>query len=159
MADSTTLILDFLNEIGITIAHAPLDDRTFLPGIDVVNGGLVVDLAKLKYPGDLLHEAAHLAVAPAELRPSLNGEVNIPGTDPPVLELAAMLWSYAACVHLHIDPHVVFHEHGYHGQAGALIRTFEFGVFPGVKVLVEAGMTKDTSDGMAFPEMTAWLRE
>ena len=31
--------------------------------------GLVVDLAKLKYPGDLLHEAAHLAVAPPEFRP------------------------------------------------------------------------------------------
>ena len=154
VTDPTENILGFLREIGLGLTEGNLPNDTFLPGIEIVDGGLVVDKTKLKYPGDLLHEAAHLAIAPASIRASLSGEVEIPGTDPPVLELAAMLWSYAACIHLQLEPHVVFHDDGYHGQAGALIRTFELGVDTGVQVLVEAGMT--SAD--AFPAMRCWLR-
>ena len=154
MDETAEFIISFLTEIGISVTEGDLA-YTFLPGIEVRNGGLIVDKARLKYPGDLLHEAAHLAVAPASIRATLNGEVIIPGTEPPVLEVAAMLWSYAACIHLGLDPRVVFHEHGYHGQSMALLQSFELGVYPGVNALVDAGIT----DGNSFPKMQRWLRD
>jgi hypothetical protein len=38
-----------------------------------VNGGLVYDWERLTWPGDLLHEAGHIAVIPAALRPTIGG--------------------------------------------------------------------------------------
>ena len=162
--DVTSVILAFFTEIGLSVREGEVSDSSFLPGIEVENGGLIVDCAKLKYPGDLLHEAAHLAVAPAAIRSTLSGEVKIPGTEPPVLEAAVMLWSYAACLHLDLDPHVVFHDDGYHGKASALLQTFEMGVYLGLNALVDAGMTLSSGAGIGagvtpFPAMQRWLRE
>jgi len=60
----TGKIAKFLNEIGIRTIPAKLDRQTFLPGILIREGQLLVDEEKLAFPGDLLHEAGHLAVAP-----------------------------------------------------------------------------------------------
>jgi hypothetical protein len=77
--DLTNRIAGFLDEIGIEVVPLKLaDERTFLPGIKVSCGALHVDEEKLKYPGDLLHEARHLAVAPGDRRSSLNDEINLP---------------------------------------------------------------------------------
>ena len=152
--ETSLMIIRFLNEIGIRTQSGDVAEGSFLPGIEVKEGGLIVDPEKLKYPGDLLHEAGHLAIAPAELRPTLNGEVVLPGVDANALELAAMLWSYAACVHHGIDPHTVFHDYGYRGQARRLLATFEIGNFPGLHVLVSAGMTD-----AGFPVMRKWMRD
>ncbi|NWO96215.1 hypothetical protein GY976_24060, partial [Escherichia coli] len=51
----TVRILDFLAEIGIPVAHGAIGDNSFLPGIEVRNGGLVLDPARSLFPGDLLH--------------------------------------------------------------------------------------------------------
>ena len=66
-------IVTFLRGIGIEVRAAQLDHSTFLPGIEVDSGRLHVDEGKLIYPGDLLHEAGHLAVAPRALRTGLSG--------------------------------------------------------------------------------------
>lgn len=161
--DLVDKLLGFLAEIGIPCRLGTVRD-TFLPGIEVENGGLTVDLTTLKYPGDILHEAGHLAVAPADLRPSLSGEVVVPNIDPTTLELQAMLWSYAACLYLDIEPSVVFHLHGYHGRSAGLLTNFELGVFIGVQGLEASGMTLSPRDaerlGMSpFPVMQKWLRD
>lgn len=162
--DVTATIADFLEKIGIPVKSDELPDDTFLPGIEVVNGGLVVDQAKLKYPGDLLHEAGHLAVAPASLRPALSGEVVVPGINPDVLEVVAILWSYAAAIHLGIDPVVVFHDAGYRGASQSLLFGFGVGMFPTLPKLEEFGMafgeSKARESGVeAFPKMVKWLRD
>ncbi|HUR96874.1 MAG TPA: hypothetical protein VMZ26_02280 [Pyrinomonadaceae bacterium] len=162
-ADVTSKIVTFLRQIGIPVSAGEVDDGSFLPGIQVVAGGLVVDESKLKYPGDLLHEAGHLAVTPAHARSHLSGQVETPDANPDVIESAAMCWSYAACVYLEIDPAVVFHEHGYHGRAQGLLLNFQLGVFPGVHELVSAEMTSASSamndpDRHSFPMMKKWLR-
>ena len=54
----------FVRGIGIDVRAEPLPDDTFLPGLDIRHGAIVVDEARLSYPGDLLHEAGHVAVAP-----------------------------------------------------------------------------------------------
>ena len=157
-------IATFLNEIGVRLDVGEVSSDTFLPGIDVVNGGLIVDEAKLRYPGDLLHEAGHLAVSPPQTRERLQGTIEITHAIPPVVEAAAMSWSYSACLHLGIDPRVVFHDDGYHGQSEALLRTFELGLFPGISELESAGMAYSAREANRlgkepFPAMVKWVRE
>lgn len=151
----TARIVAFLREIGLDAAPAELGDDCFLPGIAVERGALRYDEARLTWPGDLLHEAAHVAVAPPEARARMTGDVAVPGLDMARLEVAAVPWSYAAALHIGIDPALVFHAGGYRGRSEGLLRTFAVGVYPGVNLLVEAGMTT----GDAYPRMLRWLRE
>ena len=160
----TSRILVFLAEIGLSVREGEVSDSSFLPGIEVANGGLIVDRSRLKYRGDLLHEAGHLAVVPASLRSSLSGEVKTPDENEEAVEVMAMLWSYAACLHLDIDPRVVFHEHGYRGHSPGLLNTFQLGFFPGVHHLEATGMTVGRADPsrpevLPFPVMQKWLRD
>lgn len=162
--DLTERITKFLNEIGIGILPVKLSGETFLPGISVSNGKLLVDEEKLLYPGDLLHEAGHLAVTPARLRTELNDEISLPDFQPGVLETEAIIWSYAACVHLELDPRIVFHPAGYQGKAEALLSNFALGIFIGVNQLEDAGMTFSERQAASlntkpFPKMLKWLKD
>jgi len=69
----------------------------------------VVDETKLKYPGDLLHEAGHLAVMEGMQRNILYNDVSKNAGD----EIAALAWSWATVVYLNQQPEVVFHSDGY----------------------------------------------
>lgn len=162
--DLTRKIAGFLNEIGITTTPAKLTEKTFLPGIRVAGGALLVDEEKLAFPGDLLHEAGHLAVTPAALRNSLSDEVILPDVNLDVLETQAIIWSYAACVNLEIDPRVVFHEGGYRGNSESLLFNFSLGVFPGLNGLEACGMAYSERQArelgvQPFPAMLKWLRD
>jgi hypothetical protein len=162
--DLINKIADFLTEIGIAVIPAKLDAQTFLPGILVKDGKLLVDEEKLTFPGDLLHEAGHLAVAPADLRKNLSDEVILPGVNLDILEAQAITWSYAACLHLGIDPRIVFHESGYRGKSESLLFNFSLGVYIGLNGLEENGMAfsqrKAAELGAApFPQMQKWLRD
>ena len=68
-------IISFLIDIGIEVRVEAPAEPTVLPGIDVQHGALVFDEAQLKYPGDLLHEAGHIAVVTPERRKRLHGNV------------------------------------------------------------------------------------
>jgi hypothetical protein len=162
--DVVQKLIAFIREIGIPVREGRTDGETFLPGIDIADGGLIIDESRLLYPGDLLHEAGHIAVTPASLRSKLSGKVEVPYADPNAIEAAAISWSYAACVHLGLDPRVVFHEYGYHGRSANLLFGFELGVFPGLHDLVSAGMTlNETGAALVglppFPAMKKWLRD
>lgn len=161
--EPTRTLAEFVRRVGIPVLGGELPDDTFLPGLEVVAGSLVIDEKKLMHPGDILHEAGHLAVMPAEERARSNGEVETAAGWPEVVELEAICWSYAACVELGIDPRIVFHEHGYQGRSEALLRGFELGVFPGVPGLELYGMTYTAPKAAAadidpFPVMQRWLR-
>src|SRR5664280_1143989 len=99
----TERLAAFVRGIGIDVRAGALPDKTFLAGLDIRYGAIVVDEDRLAYPGDILHEAGHIAVAdPAErAQPSLSPT---PGD-----EMATLAWSYAALRHLELDPAVVFH--------------------------------------------------
>jgi hypothetical protein len=160
-ADPTTAtIVAFLRQIGIPVYPAPLAEPTFLPGILLSNGGVVVDPDRLRYPGDLLHEAGHLAVSSPDRRGAIQGDA---GPDP-AEEMMAIAWSYAALVHLQLDPQVVFHPDGYRGGSEALIENFTQGRYFGVPMLQWLGMTLDEAlareRGLAaYPHMQKWLRD
>src|SRR5215213_7680484 len=123
-------IVDFLGGIGVPVEAAEVGEDAFLPGIAVDRGGLRYDEARLTWPGDLLHEAAHIAVAPPAARELMTGDVAVPGLGMDLLEKAAVPWSYAAALAIDVDPALVFHAGGYRGQSEGLLRTFGFGVYP-----------------------------
>jgi hypothetical protein len=153
----TERLADFVRGIGIDVRQAELPDATFLPGLRISEGVIFVDEARLAYPGDLLHEAGHLAVTDPSER---NGPELKPSDGD---EIAAIAWSYAAAKHLEIDPALVFHPHGYRGSAQALIDNFDAGHTFGQPLLQCYGMTFETryaaQHGVPpFPFMVRWLR-
>jgi len=154
----TTQIIAFLNRIGIPIILEALDDDTLLPAMTVRYGALVVDPKRLTWPGDLLHEAGHIAVTDPAIRASLS---EVPSD--PAEEMAAIAWSYAAAVEIGIDPKIIFHDEGYRGGGGHLAEAFNGGMFPGMPMLQWFGLTLDRraaeERGEApFPHMLRWLR-
>ena len=159
MLDPTAnLILAWLQEIGLEVRLAPLTDESFLPGVTLAAGGLTVDPQRLLYPGDLLHEAGHLAVMPPARRAVASSHAGGEIAD----EIAAQCWSYAAAVHLGITPEVVFHVHGYKGAAESLIQRYREGQI-GVPLLQWMGLTLDAQRAAEaalppYPHMLRWLR-
>jgi hypothetical protein len=148
----TQRIVDFVREIGLAVERGNVAE-SLLPGIAVRRGGLVLDESRLAHPGDLLHEAGHLAVADPGRRAMLNDV----GNDP-TEEMAALPWSYAATRHLGLDPSVVFHAAGYRRGSAGLIEAFNHGRGPGLPVLQWWGMTLGPKGEPPFPHMLRWLR-
>jgi hypothetical protein len=153
----TERLATFVRGLGIEVRAAILPADTFLPGLDIRDGAILVDEARLAHPGDILHEAGHLAVTdPAERHaPHLSPN---PGD-----ELTAIAWSYAALRHLGIDPAIVFHAEGYKGGADAIIENFSAGRYFGVPLLQLYAMSCEprlaAEKGVApFPSMLRWLR-
>lgn len=158
--DSFQTAISFLHAIGIETAEDSLaPEDCFLPGLMIVNGRIVFDRATLLYPGDVLHEAAHLAVVPAAERKQLNGPAIGKRKDAPAEEMMAIAWSYAACIHLHIDPHFVFHKEGYRQGGDSIVENFTEGRYFGVPVLEWLQMTTTKGDGPVYPAMLKWLRD
>jgi hypothetical protein len=149
-------IVAFLRGLGFTIDVTPLDEDAFVPGVMVSAGRLLVDPARLTWPGDLLHEAGHVAVSDP-----LRREEGV--SDDPGEEMAAIAWSFAAALAMDLDPAVLFHDGGYRGGAKALRENFSQGHYVGVPLLAMWGLTiephRATSKGpRAYPHMLAWRR-
>jgi hypothetical protein len=156
----TARIVDFLREIGVEVEACDLPDPCFLPGVRVDRGRLLVDEARLLYPGDLLHEAGHVAILTAAERGERHGDVGADLGE----EIGAIAWSYAAAMHLGLDPAVVFHEHGYRGASGGFLDNFRHGRYVGVPLLQWMDLTRDAKrareEGVApYPHMLRWLRD
>jgi hypothetical protein len=154
-------IVDFLRGIGLTTLETELPPDTFLPGIRIDGGILAWDPDQLKYAGDLLHEAGHLAILPPTLRATANAKIL---ESFPNAELGAVAWSYAASLHLGLALEIVFHDHGYQGHATGIRRTISLGLVPGLPVLEAAGMAASrhhatTLGCQPFPRMRHWLRQ
>ncbi|MDO7886251.1 hypothetical protein [Hymenobacter cheonanensis] len=147
-------ILHFLASIGLPVRETPFDEPGFLPGLLIDKGELLLDRARLRYPGDVLHEAGHIAVTVAAERPLLGANITENHPEKAGEELAVLLWTYAACRQLGLPPEVVFHPAGYKGQAEWLTTMFDSGQYIGLPLLVWMGLT--TTEG--FPAMTRWLR-
>jgi hypothetical protein len=148
------IIVDFLNSINISIIEKELPDDTFLPGLSLYGNTILIDPEKLKYPGDILHEAGHIAVTEESLRPFI-GTDQI-GSDWPTSgeEIAAILWSYAASYHLNLDMKIVFHPNGYKNDSEWLIEQFNSKNYIGLPLLEWMSLCSIEE----FPKMKKWLR-
>jgi hypothetical protein len=166
LSAATDRIVAFIQDLGIPIRDGDVPADAFLPGVRIEGGGLVIDRAALFTPGDLLHEAGHLAVVPARYRHRIGADVDAgvaevraqakaSGDADPVLdgleglggELQAIAWSYAACCHLELPLEIVFRPGAYgtdkNGGAHPMMiaQQIELGFFPGLHRLIQAGMT------------------
>jgi hypothetical protein len=151
-------IRTFLERIGIPVVVEPLPDDTCLPGMTVRRGALIVDPDRLGWPGDLLHDAGHIAVMDPAVRKTLD-TVQSDGGE----EMATIAWSWAAAVEIGIDAATLFHEHGYVGGGGYLAVAFTAGNYIGTPLLEYWGMAarKDEAEAQGiprYPHMLRWLR-
>nr|WP_121270711.1 hypothetical protein [Pedobacter schmidteae] len=157
-------ILSFIRQIGITVVETELPETTFLPGLNLGPNCIYVDYGKLRYPGDILHEAGHLAVTDADQRskigtPEIDADWPNGGE-----EMGAMLWSYAALKYIGIPEEVVFHPNGYKGEAEWLINNFKNGTYIGMPFLewtgIALGKDRAQKEGQPeFPTVLKWLRD
>jgi hypothetical protein len=156
-------IVGFLQRIGLGVAREEVGPDSFLPGLAVRAGVLLIDEARLKYSGDLLHEAGHLAVMTSAEREACNGDAGPDGG----AEMAAIAWSYAAALEIGLDPQVVFHAGGYKSGGAAIVENFAQGRYIGVPLLQWFGLTTDLTrrgemrgeETVCYPKMMRWIRE
>ena len=163
MTDHFNKAVSFLQSIGIDVVYKTILGKTFLPGISIENGAIAIDKDKLKYPGDILHEAGHIAVVPAAERNTLSEHDIAERANSNAEEMMAIAWSYAACVHLDIDATFVFHDEGYKGGGSSIADNFKQGRYFGVPMLQWTGMAlennSETEPGKpVYPAMLQWLR-
>ncbi|WP_273020652.1 hypothetical protein [Oceanicaulis sp. UBA2681] len=181
--DALAPIEQFLTAIGLPVTRAQLPSDSFIPGVAVRHGALKVDPDQLGSPGDILHEAGHLAVTPARLRGRLDADIDacasaliddphlkVTETEASILnrtEPLAIAWSYAAALEAGVSPECVFWEQGYGGQHGGspqlVMMQVAQGLFPGVLGLAQSGFCAapppfgDPADPAPFPKMRRWL--
>lgn len=155
--------IQFLTSIGIKTTFREIYGDCFLPGLSIEQGMIVIDKAALKYPGDVLHEAGHLAVVPASERDCLDGPGIEKRENREAEEMMAIAWSYAACIYLDIDPYFVFHDEGYKGGGSYIVDNFREKRYFGLPMLQWTGMAASDQmqqEGVApYPHMIKWLRD
>ncbi len=159
----TEIIIGFIRSVGIEVTGQPLDGDTFLPGISIERGSILIDRKQLKHPGDLLHEAGHIAVVPLAERATLDAAVLGQRKDHASEEMMAMAWSYAACHHLGMDVRVVFHEYGYKGGSESILQSMQSSMPLGAPMLQYIGLAWNRhltppEDFRPFPAMRRWVR-
>src|SRR3954464_11129051 len=106
-------ILDFLDSVEMPFKAGPFGQDGFLPGIQIVNGVMLIDPDRLAGSGDVLHEAGHIVIVPSRWRSALGNDVletldEVVAADPDakddfklqtaikMSEFMAQAWSYAA---------------------------------------------------------------
>lgn len=149
MKELVVKITDFLHTIGLDVRFGSVTSESFLPGLQIKKGVLIIDIDQLSHPGDILHEAGHLACMPPHIRREMDDDLE-PGDLHSGGEMMAIAWSYAACLHLRIDPAMVFHPEGYEGGSQTILENFANGNYFGVPLLQWCGMTEN------FPVMRSW---
>jgi len=156
--DPTIVTLtDFVRGVGIGVLAASALGPTQFPGLAIQYGCVLVDETRVVFPGDILHEAGHIAVTEPSLRTAPTVSPN------GGLELSALAWSYAAVAHLKLDPSLVFYPGSFQNMAESLIENFAEGRYLGLPLLQLFGMTVDPRNAAAqqvapFPHMKRWLR-
>lgn len=159
---SLLAIQRFLEEIGIEVIFTSLTEDTFLPGLKIDRGKLLVDKSRLLYVGDLLHEAGHIALLEPGERLLRSGDLT-GQENQEAIEMAVIAWSFAASLEAGIDPAVVFHNNGYHGGGKNILENFKDGRYFGVPILEWLGLTDRPSatgpeECFVYPKMRRWLR-
>ena len=151
----------FLGSIGIEMRAGTIDVPTLFPGSLISGGSLVVDESILVAPGDALHEAAHIALAPPERRSADAGllEAATGGE-----EMTTIAWSWAALLELGLSPEDVFHGSACKGGASSnIIDCARRGIYIGFPLLQAWEMAFDEPNASLrgvkpFPHMVKWIR-
>ncbi|MDP9004576.1 MAG: hypothetical protein M3N12_07270 [Verrucomicrobiota bacterium] len=151
----------FLGSIGIEIRAGNIDVPTLFPGSLISGGSLIVDEAKLVAPGDALHEAAQIALAPPERRSADIGSLEFATGGE---EMTTIAWAWAALLELDLPPEIVFHGTAYKGgDSSNIIDCARRGIYIGFPLLQAWKMAFDEPNARRrgvkpFPHMVKWIR-
>jgi hypothetical protein len=153
-------VAGFIRSIGIEVRIGTMFRDTLVPGIDIVEGALLIEPERLCQPADLLHEAGHIALTAPALRKSLGGTIG----SSPAEEISAIAWTWGASRFLEIEPSLVFHEEVISGNGPTLLENFSAGRYVGVPLLQLWGLTLEPKPAAArglppYPHMLRWMRE
>jgi len=150
-------LVAFVRSIGIEVHPCTINWKTQFPGLDIKAGAVLVDESQLIHPGNILHEAGHIAVHDPARR-----------QDPKFLptkgeELSALAWSYAATVHLVLNSELVFYPGSYNGWDTSLVENFAAGRYLGIPLLQRYGLAIEerfsSERGLEpCPHMLRWVR-
>jgi hypothetical protein len=176
----------FVRSIGLLVQEATAEVLTgsFVPGVRIAAGGLVVDPENV-FPGDVLHEAGHLATIPAVFRPEASGTLGAVSrrmqqhlADHPeglaswpedrlcrgILQCGdseATAWQYAAAQHIGLPDTWLFPPGSFDGNAEETLMRLKWGRDMGINGLQAAGWTKVHAFGNPalplYPQLAFWL--
>src|SRR3954463_11591482 len=91
--DLTAHIISFVRSINITVEFGEFPkEKEFLPCMCIYQGGLLINKEHLKYPGDILHEAGHIAVATLAKRIKMDGRLGSDLDEDKGEEMMAIAW-------------------------------------------------------------------
>jgi len=141
-------VITFLRSLGLVISEGAIGRETLVPGLDIWQGGLRFERDHICKPADMLHEAAHILLSEPAIRPTLDGTIS----SSPAEELTAIAWTWAAAMHLSLDPADVFHDEVVSGNGETLRENFSNGRYVGVPGLQRWRMTEK------YPRMRSWVR-
>lgn len=177
--------IGFVRGIGLTVTiseEADLKDA-FIPYVRVEAGGMTISGAV--FPGDILHEAGHLAVIPGDFRPlavdSLSAVMNAmtkyiennphglaqwpeDPTSRAILqsgEAEATAWQYAAAQAIGLPDEWLFPPDSYEGESAQVLQYLKSKTHLGVNGLQAAGWTvqrkQEYRESAVFPALNFWL--
>src|SRR3954454_24264167 len=97
-------VTSFLAAIGIRVQSGAISTPTPYAGVLIDRGSLTIDEAALTNVGNVLHEAAHIAVAPVMRRSTDFAWIVVDERE----EIATVAWCWAAVCELRISPRELF---------------------------------------------------
>lgn len=176
ISEALAKTIRFLNQHGL---QCRLQDKVkgVLPKVMILAGELVVD--PRCHPSDVLHEAGHLAIIPAQYRKTISGDVdkgveamldNIErlGLDPdhPLYRAAiqssepeATAWAWAAGKAIGLPDKEIIRNHHYQNRGAELRFALQAGAHAGIHGLKHAGMCELARRGPgSYPEMKCWAQ-
>jgi hypothetical protein len=141
----------FVDSIGIRVVFDRITIPTWYPGALIDGGTLHIDSIHHPAVGDLLHEAAHIAVAPVQRRSTDFGRLRVDSDE----EAATIAWCWAATVKLRLSPQSCFNARSsaYVDRSSEIVRQASEGQCPGVAQLQTWSMASTL-----FPDMILWMR-
>jgi hypothetical protein len=177
---------EFVKSIGlpITVASAEAVAKAFTPHILIRDGEMLVDLDNV-FPGDILHEAAHVAITPPKFRALCNGGLkavfkamrDFAMENPTGLhtypenalvraimqcdEQEAIAWQYAAAREIELPDEWLFPEGSFEGHGDDHLIRLKLSSHYGINGLQAAKWTvirkNPHIDLPVYPKLAFWL--
>lgn len=171
-------VIEFVRGAGLDVEiHAGASG--FVPGVQIEHGTLLVDPSVCE-PGNLLHEAGHIAITPGNFRHFMSGDLSKGMAimydrleelhlDPehPIVRACiqcsdpeATAWAWSAGRAIGVPPRVIIGDQWY-GNTGADIRiALELGCYLGINGLAAAGFCslRNVQPLPKYPHLAFWVQ-
>ena len=172
--DTLDRTVSWLRGIGLDVQVVDgMERATFISHVDVQDGVLVID--RECPPSNLLHEAGHLAIMPAQFRPLASGDLE--EVTRAMLELCGELqpdeplyraiiqtsdpeataWAWAAGLAIGLEPKVIILDDEYDGDGADVRGAVSVHCHPGIHGLAHAGFCRVRGEPR-YPTLKMWLQ-